>query len=132
MVLTDSSSSARRTHYLSGTTASGTEWQIADEDAYNVVEREGWPQQVEVAIGDWTDTAERVTGRSFEVNHQTTGSKVLWGSMIVILGLVGLVATVQIARRSAAGVAGGLVFLIGYFVMGNWLGYVAVQWVQSP
>lgn len=123
--------SPRRTYYISGTTESGREWQIASEDAYNAVEREGWPQPVEVAIGDWTETAERVTGASFEVDHQTTGAKIGWGATIVVLGLAGIVATAMMARRSP-GLLGAAVFAASYFVPGAWLGYIATQWVQSP
>lgn len=123
--------SPRRTYTISGTTESGREWRIVSQDAYEIVEREGWPQPVEVAIGDWTDTAERVTGASFEVDHQTTAARLGWGAAIVVLALAGITATVMMARRSP-GALGAAIFAVAYFVPGVWLGYIGTQWIQSP
>ena len=65
----------RRTYVLLGTTSAGESWKIVDEDAYNTLQSEGYPQPVTLAIGDWTGTPERVTGNTFVVDHQSTGPR---------------------------------------------------------
>lgn len=121
----------RISHVISGTTVDGDDWQIIDENAYNVLKSEGYPQPVTLAIGDWTGTPERVTGASFEVDHQTTGARVLWGTMLAISALIGAVAIWMIARNTSGGVVPAALF--GFFLLGPgcWLGYQAFQWIQS-
>lgn len=118
-------------YFISGTTESGETWQIADEDAYRVLESEGYPQAVTVSMGVWTGTAERVQGETWEVDHQSTGERVGWGIALGFLVLVGFLGTWITSRASSTGVPGALVFLIFYFGAGGWLGYVGVQWMQS-
>ena len=130
-----SSSSSTRTsqpsYVISGTTESGQAWRIYDDTAYEVLQREGYPQPVTVAIGDWTGSAERVTGASFEVNHQTTGAKVGWGVAAAVLAVIGLAITWAIARNKNGGVVQALVFFGFAAAPGVWLGFQAAQWVQS-
>lgn len=122
---------SRRSHILSGSTEAGADWRIVDEEAYRVVEAEGYPQDVVVAIGDWTGTAERVTGASFTVDHQTTGARLGWGAVLGAIGLASLAGSVLIARSKSTGVPEALLFLVALFGPGAWLGFQAFQWVQS-
>lgn len=126
-----SSSTNRRSHVLEGTTEDGTEWRIYDEDAYNVLQSEGYPQPVVVAMGDWTGTAEKVSGRSFEVDHQTTGARIGWSIMLGLIGVSSLVAAFFIGRAESGGALAAAVFLGLLAIPGVWLGYQAAQWVQS-
>ena len=121
----------RRTYVLEGSTEGGGDWRIVDEDAYRVLEVEGYPQEVVVAIGAWSDSAERVVGASFEVDHQSTGARIGWGSVLGLIAVGSLVGAVFIGRAKSGGVWGALVFLLALFGPGAWLGFHAFQWVQS-
>ena len=125
------STTNRRSYVLSGTTAAGDPWRIVDEDAYNVLDREGYPQPVTLAIGDWTNTPEKVIGQSFVVDHQTTGARMGWAAMIAFIALGSLVGAYFIARARSAGALAALVFLVFVLGPGAWLGYQGVQWFQS-
>lgn len=127
----NSSSTNRRSYVLTGTTAAGEPWRIVDEDAYNVLDREGYPQPVTLAIGDWTDTPERVTGQSFVVDHQTTGARIGWAAIIGFIALAGLVAAYFTARAKSGGPLAAILFLVFLLGPGSWLGYQGVQWIQS-
>lgn len=118
-------------YVLMGATESGEDWRIVDEEAYDIVEAEGYPQPVTVAIGVWTGAAEQVRGETWEVDHQSTGSQVGLGAALGFLVLVGLLGTWITSRAKSTGLPGALVFLIFYFGAGGWLGYVGVQWMQS-
>lgn len=126
-----SGSSNRRSYIVLGTTVDGDDWRIVDEDAYNVLQAEGYPQPVSLAMGDWTGTPERVTGRSFVVDHQTTGARVGWAVVIGLVGLGSIVAAFFIARSKSGGPLGAIVFLVSTLGLGAWLGYQGVQWIQS-
>lgn len=126
-----SSSTNRRSYVLEGTTEDGTEWRIYDEDAYNVLQSEGYPQPVVVAMGDWTGTAEKVTGESFVVDQQTTGARIGWAIMLGLIGVSSLVAAFFISRAKSGGALAAATFLGLLAIPGVWLGYQAAQWVQS-
>lgn len=128
---TSSNSRNRQTHVLSGTTAAGEPWRIADEDAYNIVQSQGYPQSVTLAMGDWTGTPERVSGRSFVVDHQTTNARIGWAAMIGGIAVLSLVAAFFIARAKSQGPWVALAFLVSVLGPGAWLGYQGVQWIQS-
>lgn len=121
----------RRIYVLEGSTEGGGDWRIVDEDAYRVLEAEGYPQEVVVAIGDWSDSAERVVGASFEVDHQSTGARIGWGTVLGLIAVASLVGAVFIGRAKSGGLWGAPVFLFALFVPGTWLGFHAFQWVQS-
>ena len=106
-------------------------WRIVDEDAYGVLEAEGYPQSVVVGIGDWTDAAERVAGDTWEVDHQSTGARIGWALMLGFMGVLALAGSVLIAKVRAGGAAAAVAFLIGFGVLGNWIGFQAIQWIQS-
>ena len=122
----------RRIYVLEGSTDGGGDWRIIDEDAYRVLEAEGYPQDVVVAMGDWSDSAERVTGASFTVDHQSTGARIGWATALGVMAVASLVGAFFIARGRSGGVLGALVFLIALSGPGAWLGFQAFQWVQSP
>lgn len=128
---TSSGAQNRRSYILSGSTDGGDDWRIVDEDAYRVLEAEGYPQQVVVAIGDWTGTAERVIGRSFTVDHQSTGARIGWAVALSVIGLASLFGAYLIGRSATGRLSGAIVFIITLFGPGTWLGYQAFQWIQS-
>lgn len=121
----------RESYVLSGTTVDGDPWRIVDEDAYNVLQSEGYPQQVTLFIGDWTDTPERVVGTSFDVNYQTTGARIGWGLMLAISALIVTAFTVVIANSKNNGAVSALLFAFFLLGPGTWLGFQAFQWFQS-
>lgn len=126
-----SGAETRRSYALSGTTSTGEAWKIYDEDAYNTLQAQGYPQQVIVAIGDWTDTAERVTGESFEVNQQSTGGRIGLAAVLAFIALVALGTAFYLVRSPSYGPLVAIAFLVMLFGPGSWLGWQAFQWVQS-
>ena len=122
----------RRTYVLLGTTSAGESWKIVDEDAYNTLQSEGYPQPVTLAIGDWTGTPERVTGNTFVVDHQSTGARVGWAAAIGFIGVASLASAFFIGRSKSGGSLVALAFLVCVLGPGSWLGYQAAQWIQSP
>jgi len=118
-------------YVLFGSTVDGDPWRIVNEDAYNVLQSEGYPQQVTLFIGDWTDMPERVVGTSFDVNHQTTGARIGWGLMLAISALIVAVVTALIARGKNSGAVSALLFAFFLLGPGTWLGFQAFQWIQS-
>lgn len=127
-----SSGAATRTSYvLSGQTSSGEFWRIVDEDAYRVLETEGLPQAVEVGMGDFTDTAERVTGATWQVDHQTNNVRIGWALVLGLIGVLAVIGAIVIAKAKSGGLLAAAVFLIAFAVVGNAIGYKAVQWMQS-
>ncbi len=127
-----SSNGSNRTSYvLSGSTDGGGDWRIVDEDAYRVLEVEGYPQDVVVAIGDWSDSPERVIGASFTIDHQSTNARIGWGAVLGVIALFSIAGAFVIGRAKSGGVVAALVFLVALFGPGTWLGYQAFQWVQS-
>lgn len=125
------SSTNRRSFIISGTTAAGDDWEIVDENAYNVLQSEGYPQPVTLAIGDWTGTPERVVGASFAVDHQSTGARIGWGVMLLVSAMICAGAIWGVARNKNGGAVPALLF--GFFLLGpgTWLGFQAFQWFQS-
>ncbi len=126
------STTSRRSYVISGSTEGGGDWRIVDEDAYRVLEVEGYPQDVIVSMGDWSDSAERVVGTSFTIDHQSTGARIGWGIALGAMALAALAGAIGIGRSKSGGLLGALVFTIAFFGPGTWLGYQAFQWVQSP
>ena len=129
---TSTNGSTRRPSYvLHGRTAGGEPWRIVDEDAYRAVEREGYPQTVEVGIGSWTGNAERVEGATWSADQQSTGSRVFFGAMFGLLTLGGLATVVLLGRSRRYGLVGALVFAVAYFVLGSFTGEAVFGWFQS-
>lgn len=126
----DRRQSGRQSYLLTGTTDAGTSWRIFDEDAYRALEREGYPQRVEVGIGDWTGNAERVTGETWIADQQTTTDRIALGAVIGLLAIGGLIATVFIARRRD-GLLRAAGFVVSYFALGAWCGAQIFGWIQS-
>lgn len=120
----------RSSYVLSGTTDAGTSWRIFDDEAYRVLEREGYPQRVEVGIGEWTGNAERVIGETWAVDQQTTGVRVGLGVVLGLLTIGGLIATVLIAKRRD-GLLRASGFAVSYFLVGAWCGARIFAWIQS-
>ncbi len=128
----NSTNATNRTSYVvSGSTEGGGDWRIVDEDAYRALEAEGYPQAVVVSTGDWSDSAERVVGESFVVDHQSTNARVGWGIVLGLMAIASLAGAIAIARAKSGGIIVALVFLVVLFGPGTWLGYQAFQWVQS-
>lgn len=121
----------RESYVLFGSIADGEDWRISDEDAYNTLQSEGYPQPVTVAIGDWTGTAERVTGASFDVNHQSTGGRVGWGVMMALATLIVAGISALIGRSKSGGAVPAVIFAVFLLGPGSWLGFQAFQWFQS-
>lgn len=123
---------ADNTRYvLEGSTESGIEWRIVSEEAYRQLEREGYPQQVTVAIGDWTGVAERVTGESWIVDHQTTNGRIGYGIVLALIGLGVLWGAWLAFRWDKGGPGAAAAFLFSVLVVGNWLGWIMFRWIQS-
>lgn len=118
-------------YVLEGSTVSGLEWRIVSEDAYRRLEREGYPQQVNVAIGDWTGVAERVTGETWLVDHQTTNGRIGYGIVLALIGLGVLWGTWLAWRWDKGGLAAAAALLFSVLVVGNWLGWIMFRWIQS-
>lgn len=127
----NSGTGRRASYVLSGSTADSADWRIVNEEAYRVLEAEGYPQDVVVSIGAWTNSAERVVGDSFIVDHQSTGARIGWAVALAVIGLSALVATVLIGRSRSGGAIKAAVFLVSFFGPGSWLGYQLFQWFQS-
>ena len=118
-------------HVLEGTTDTGTAWRIVSRDAYFQVQREGYPQPVTVAMGDWTGAAERVTGETWTVDHQTTAQRIGFGTAVALIALGILAGAWFIFRSASGGPAAVAAFLVSTLVIGNWLGWLMFRWIQS-
>ncbi len=131
----ESSSGSRTSNRISrvliGTTDDGEAWRIVDDNAYRTLEAEGYPQRVEVGIGEWTGNAERVVGESFVVDQQSTGSKIGLGVMIGLMALAGTLATYLLARGRRDGPLRAVGFAVSYFVVGAWCGEQLFGWFQA-
>jgi len=122
---------SRRSHVLSGSADGWVDWRIVNEDAYRLLDEQGYPQDVIVAVGHWTGSPERITGTSFLVDHQTTGARVVWAAAIGLVGLAAIFAGILIGRVKPKGLLGAVVFLASFFGPGSWLGYQLFQFFQS-
>jgi hypothetical protein len=126
-----SSTSSRRSYILGGRTDQGAPWQIVDDEAYAIVEAEGYPQRVTVDIADWTGKAVRVQTETWEVDRQSTGNRIAWIVAVAFMGVVGIIGTLITFKVTTRPVLNALIFAVGFFVVGNWLGYQAFAWMQS-
>jgi hypothetical protein len=123
-----SSSPRRSTYWVEGETESGRSWRMADDHAYDVATRDGYPMDVEVVISEWTGNTLRLTGEGFDVDRSGGAAKYGWLAASLVVAAIALVVTWPIARTESLLAAASYLVLSPLWI---WLGFLAMRAIRT-
>lgn len=123
-----SSSSRRPTYWVEGETDSGRSWRMADDHAYDVATRDGYPMDVEVVISEWTGNTLRLTGEGFDVDRSGGAAKYGWLVASLVVAAIALVVTWPLARKESVLAAASYLVLSPLWI---WLGFLAMRAIRT-
>ncbi len=123
-----SSSSRRPTYWVEGETESGRSWRMADDHAYDVATRDGYPMDVEVVISEWTGNTLRLTGEGCDVDRSGGAAKYGWLVASLVVAAIALVVTWPLARKESVLAAASYLVLSPLWM---WLGFLAMRAIRT-
>lgn len=121
----------RTTRWVEGTSESGRDWRFASDEAYETVDRSGYPTAVTVTFSEWTDTvvALQSDALGLDLDQRGLASRVVWPLGTVVVLALGAVMARHIHRKEGGPVVAAA-FVFGLLVIGTYLGFIAIRWYR--